>query len=261
LNTAPLIWSYINGSRRRAVELMTDAAPARCADLLAHGRVEAALVPVIEYHRIPEIAIVPDVCVGSRGRVRSVVVATRGMDLEDARTIALDTSSRTSVALVQILFREFFGREPELRRQAPDLDAMLAVADAALVIGDPAMTFPRARSLRIYDLATLWREHTGLGFVFAMWMARVDVPAETIGAVDFAGARAEGLDHLDEITAQYAAALNLPRAELYEYLTDNICFETNEEMRAGLDLFYQLAFKHRIISELRPLRMVTSGGA
>ena len=105
LNTAPLIWSFSRGPRRGAVELITDTAPARCADMLARGQVDAALVPVIEYQRLPETVVVPGICVGARREVRSVVLATRRSRLEDVESVALDTSSRTSAALVEVIFR------------------------------------------------------------------------------------------------------------------------------------------------------------
>src|SRR5437588_6202405 len=143
LNTAPLIWSFIHGSQRDAVELFTDTAPARCAEMLERGEVDAALVPVIEYQRIRDIAIIPDVCVGSRSAVRSVVLACRLNNLKKVKRVALDDSSRTSVALVKIIFREFLGLEPEWISAAPDLKSMLKQADAALIIGDPAMKIPR----------------------------------------------------------------------------------------------------------------------
>ena len=173
LNSVPLIWSFTNGTRQHEVELITDTAPARCAELLANREVEAALVPVIEYQRIADLAIVPGVCVGSRSSVRSVVLVMReGLDdLRKVRTVALDISSRTSAALIQIIFREFVGVEPEWTERAPDVTAMLKTADAALVIGDPGMTFWRSQIV-VYDLAELWRRYTDLGFVFAMWMAR-----------------------------------------------------------------------------------------
>jgi chorismate dehydratase len=253
LNSAPLIWSYTRGSHRRAVQLLTDTAPARCADMLARGEVEAALVPVIEYQRLTEVAIVPNVCVGARRAVRSVVLATRCDDLRDVRRVALDDSSRTSAALVRIIFREFYGCDIETVSRQPDVRAMLAEADAALVIGDPAMTFER-EDLIVHDLASLWREHTGLGFVFAMWMAH-ESAADTVRAADFAGARDEGLAHLEDIVADYERQLDLPRAELRDYLTRNVCFELNEEMRAGLELYFALAHKHGLVASVRPLRL------
>ena len=254
LNSAPLLWSFAHGSRRETVDLLTDAAPARCAHLLERGMADAALVPVIEYQRMPEMVVVPGVCVGARGAVRSVVLATRREAvLEEVRTVALDTSSRTSAALVRIIFREFLAREPQFTPSEPDLPEMLARHDAALVIGDPAMTFAR-EGLRVYDLAELWREHTGLGFVFAMWM--MDVSArERVRRIDFAGARDEGLAHVEEIVTQYERELDLPRAELLSYLRDNICFTLDEGMHAGLELFFQLALRHGIINSLRPLQI------
>jgi chorismate dehydratase len=256
LNTAPLIWSFMYGSRRREAELVTDAAPARCADMLARSIVEAALVPVIEYQRIPELVVVPGVCVGSRRRVRSVVLVLRaGLDdLREVQTVALDISSRTSAALVRIIFREFMGFEPQWTESAPDVATMLASADAALIIGDPGMSFSRERVV-VYDLAELWREHTGLGFVFAMWMTR-ERELEKIRSLDFAGARDEGLEHVSEIASLYSETVGLPDNEIKTYLLENISFALDEEMRAGLDLFYRLAHKHAVIREVRPLRML-----
>jgi chorismate dehydratase len=252
LNTAPLIWSFARGPRVGAIELITDTAPARCADMLARGLVDAALVPVIEYQRMPETIVVPGVCVGARREVHSVVLATRRERLEDVRSIALDTSSRTSAALVEIIFREFLGCEPRLEQSAPKLEEMLAAHDAALIIGDPAMTFSR-EGLRVYDMAALWREHTGLGFVFAMWMAR-EGAGERVAKIDFAAARDEGLAHAEEIAAECEREIGRPRAELVKYLRENICFELDEEMRAGLELFFRLAHKHGVTRELRPLK-------
>jgi chorismate dehydratase len=200
------------------------------------------------------VAVVPGVCVGARRAVRSVVLATECVDLRDVRTLALDESSRTSAALVQIIFREFVGRDVETAPASPDVKAMLARHDAALVIGDPAMTFARG-NLRVYDLALLWREFTGLGFVFAMWMTHASASAAA-RRVDFAGARDEGLARLDEIVAEYESELRLPRAELRAYLTENICFDLNEEMRAGLELFFKLAHKHKLTESVRPLKML-----
>ncbi len=197
LNTAPLIWSFARGRRRGEVELLTDTAPARCADMLARGQVEAALVPIVEYQRRPETAIVPGVCVGAREEVHSVVLVTRGARLEEVESIALSVESRTSAALIEVICREFLGRAPRLEQAEPDLGRMLARHDAALVIGDPAMTFER-EGLRVYDMAALWREHTGLGFVFAMWMAH-ESGAGRVRAIDCAGARDEVLESVEEI--------------------------------------------------------------
>ena len=169
LNSAPLIWSFQNGTLRDDVQLITDAAPAVCADLLSGGQVDAALMPVIEYQRINNIQIVPGVCVGSHSQVRSVVLVSKFDDLKKVRKVALDVSSRTSQALVRIIFREFLGFEPEWELHRPDVNAMLENNDAALIIGDPGMQI-LDRDLHVFDLAGLWKGFTGTGFVFAMWM-------------------------------------------------------------------------------------------
>lgn len=239
---------------RDAVELITDTAPARCAEMLARGQTDAALVPAIEYQRLPDLRVARGVCVGARRAVRSVVLVTRaGRDLRDARRVALDVSSRTSVALTQIIFREFLHREPEWISFAPDLNRMLERADAALLIGDPAMRIPRTNDLRVYDLAELWREQTGLGLVFALWMERAGASEQRARAIRWSEARDEGLLNVDEITAKYERELKLSRAELRTYLLENICYELDDEMLAGLNLFYHLAHKHQIIKTIKPL--------
>ena len=220
--------------------------------MLARGEADVALVPIIEYQRQPDLVVVPGVCVGARRAVRSVVLVTRTDDLREVQSVALDESSRTSAALVRVLFREFLGGDVETTTARPDVARMLGGRDAALVIGDPAMTFAR-EGLVVHDLATLWRERTGLGFVFAMWMAR-ERDAGQAGAVDFAAARDEGLASLEEIVAEYSGELGLTRAELREYLTENISFHLDEEMRAGLELFFRLAHKHGVTDAARPMR-------
>jgi len=251
LNTAPLIWSFIKGSKQHAVELFTDKAPARCAEMLSAGEVDAALVPVIEYQRITDIAIVPDVCVGSRSAVRSVVIASKHGDLKTVRRVALDNSSRTSAALVKIIFREFLGFEPEWETASAELDLMLDNNDAALIIGDPAMTIPRDK-FRVFDLATLWHDYTGLGFVFAMWMVGTN-RAEKVRSIDFKAARDEGLAHLDEIAAGYEEKPTLSPDEIKDYLTRNIAFQMDEDMMKGMELYFDLARKHGLIEDARPL--------
>ena len=256
LNTAPLIWSFQRGTRRNDVRLVTDAAPARCADLLVRGQVEAALVPIIEYQRIPEVRVVSDVCVGSHSAVRSVVLVSRYDDLKNVRRVALDASSRTSQALVKIIFREFLEREPEWESCSPDLQTMMESNDAALLIGDPAMKIP-AEDLHVFDLASLWRRFTDTGFVFAMWMARAGA-VEALGEVDFAGARDEGLEQIETIVSHYESNIPFPREEIRKYLTDNITFHVDESLEKGMRLYFELARKHGLIEINKPLHFITS---
>jgi chorismate dehydratase len=251
LNSAPLIWSFLHGSRKETVNL-TDPVPARCAKLLEDGAVEAALIPVIEYQRIPDVSLIPDVCVGSKGNVRSVVLVTRMEDLREVRSVALDESSRTSAALMKIIFLEFLGVEPKWVTSAPNIDLMLKVSDAALIIGDPAMTFARD-GLRILDMAGLWREYTGLGFVFAVW-AVSNKNLSRVADIDFGAARDEGLEQIEEILSHYEREIPLPREELKEYITDDITFHIDQPMQQGMKLYFDLAYKHRLIEQVKPLR-------
>jgi chorismate dehydratase len=246
LNSAPLIWSFLHGSKRGTVDFI-DAVPARCAQLLSQNEVDAALVPVIEYQRIPGGALVPDVCVGSQNQVLSVVLVAKNTELQKIRTVALDESSRTSATLVKIIFREFLAGEPEWTTQSPNLDGMLDRNDAALIIGDPGMTFPRT-GLRVWDMASLWRNYTGLGFVFAMWM----VGKEDVD-VDFKGARDEGVTRIEEIVDAYRERIPM---DLYKYLTENIVYRIDEPMQRGLQLYFELAHKHGLIERVKPLRYI-----
>jgi chorismate dehydratase len=253
-NTAPLIWSFLYGSQHGRVELVLDNAPARSAELLSEGRVDAALTPVIAYQTLDDIRLVRDVCVGARVSVRSVCLVTRDRPLESVRSVALDASSRTSVVLTKIIFREFLGFQPEWREAKPDVGAMLAASDCALLIGDPALrvTAPSADAAdppyQIFDLAKLWHDFTGLGFVFAMWMTRGNA-----APVDFAAVRDEGLEHIDEIAANYVGDINLSHDELKKYLMSNISYKIEEPMQAGLELYFELAFKNGLIERNKPL--------
>jgi chorismate dehydratase len=249
LNSAPLIWSFVHGSRKGTVNL-TDSIPARCADLLEDGAVEAALIPVIEYQRIPEVTLIRDVCVGSKGNVRSVVLVTRFQDLREVRSVALDESSRTSAALMKIIFLEFLGEEPKWVTSAPNVDLMLKDNDAALIIGDPAMTFVRD-GLRILDMAGLWRQYTGLGFVFAVWAVR-NKDVGSVAAIDFAAARDEGLEQIEDILSHYEQVIPLSGEELRDYLTDDITFHIDQPMLEGMQLYFDLAYKHHLVDEVKP---------
>jgi chorismate dehydratase len=253
LNSAPLIWSFLNGSKRGQVDFV-EAVPARCAELLSRDEVEGALVPVIEYQRIAGGALVPDVCVGSQKEVLSVVLVSKDAELEQIRSVALDESSRTSATLVKVIFREFLDHEPSWTVRTPNLAEMLERNDAALIIGDPGMAFPRA-GLKVWDMANVWRSYTGLGFVFAMWMI-ADRGIERARAVDFAGARDEGVAHIENIVVSYREKIPMPVEELRKYLTENIVFRVDDSMERGLRLYFELAAKHQLIDSVKPLRFV-----
>jgi chorismate dehydratase len=270
-NTAPLIWSFLYGANRGRYELILDNAPARSAELLRENRIDAALVPVIEYQRIDDVLLVPKVCVGARKRVRSVCLVTKGTELKDVKTVALDVSSKTSVALTKIIFREFLGIEPVYTPAKPNLSEMLSESDCALLIGDPALMIADSgfgisdltdhrplttdHRFRKFDLAETWRAFTGCGFVFAMWMANKN-KAETARAIDFAAARDEGLAHLDEIISNYESEITLARADFKKYLAENISYTIDDSMQKGLALYYDLAHKHGLIEKRKALHFI-----
>ncbi len=269
-NTAPLVWSFLYGANRGKYELIMDNAPARSAELLANNRVDAALVPVIAYQLLEDAKLIPNVCIGAKEKVKSVCLLTKGEDLREVKTVSLDVSSKTSVALTKIIFREFLGFEPVWKDAEPNLEEMLKDSDCALLIGDPALVIPDSRfqipdsrfqipnskfqikdQFRKFDLAEIWKQFTGFGFVFAMWMTR----RETC-EIDFAHARDEGLRHLDEIISNYESEIPLNREEFYSYLTENISFTIDDSMQKGLELYFNLAHKNRLIENLKPLQFV-----
>lgn len=264
LNSAPLVYSFAQGRFSERYRFIGDAAPSRCAAMLASGECEIALIPVIEYQRIPGLRLIPGVAVASRQRVRSVLIASR-CPLREVRTLALDTSSRTSQTLVKILFRHAHGFLPEFIEQTPDpaggYENMLATTDAALVIGDPAMRVEASAAqwgVTIYDLAAEWRKMTGLPFVFAVWAIRADAVDDESSIVrDFLLARQEGIGRLAELAASYSRDLNLPAADLLDYLRNNVNYDLDEENLTGMRQYFALAYRYRLISENRPLSFLT----
>lgn len=254
-NTAPLIWSFLYGSQRGKYELILDNAPARSAELLSGNRVDAALVPVIEYQRIDDVLLVPNVCVGAGERVRSVCLVTKGEDLPAVKTLSLDVSSKTSVTLTKIIFREFLNCEPVWKSAKPDLKNMLAESDCALLIGDPALMVDETK-YRKFDLAETWKSFTDFGFVFAMWMANKE-KAKIARNIDFAAVRDEGLAHTEEIISNYEKEISLTREDFRNYLSENISYSIHESMHNGLQLYFQLAHKHGLTENVKPLQFLS----
>lgn len=249
-NTAPLIWSFLYGSRRGNVELILDTAPARSVDFIREDRVDVGLAPLFAYQLLDGVKLVPDVCVGAKERVRSVCLMTDGRELESVKSVALDTSSRTSAALTKIIFNEFLAADPIWTDSRPDIEKMLAAADCALLIGDPALSLDETK-YRKFDLVELWKSFTGLGFIFAMWMTK-----RNECNVDLAAARDEGLENADKIVANYRGLVSLSDDEMHDYLTKNISYSIDESMQKGLELYFSLAQKHGLIATNKDLQFV-----
>jgi chorismate dehydratase len=264
LNSAPLVHSFATSAFGARYTFLGDAAPSRCAAMLAAKQADIALIPAIEYQRIPDLLVIPDVAVAAKRQVRSVLLAAR-KPLAEIKTLALDTSSRTSQALVQIILAERYGVTPQLLEHTPRLgtDFTLGEADAALVIGDPALCLnsqAEALGLTIYDLAEEWQTLTGLPFVFAVWAVRTEAltiePSQLVR--DFLEAKAEGLRHVPDIAAQFAAELPLPLSDLLDYLHVNVNYDLDETNRTGLQRYYELAAVHGFIERAQPLRFISA---
>jgi len=252
LNARPLVWGLDDIAH---FDVRFDI-PSRCAELL-HGReIDVGLIPSIEYLRGDRYRIVPDLAIASHGPVASVLLFTR-KPLADVRSIAMDTSSRTSVALARVLCARRFRVTPIFEPQGPDLESMLTRADAALLIGDNALFArtelrqgptgenddpSRARGIETIDLGQEWGGMTGLPFVWAFWAGRAD--ALVSGDVDaLMRARDEGVSRSEEIARLYCPD-SVDRQRLAaRYLRDNIKYVMGPQEYAALELFYRYAFE------------------
>jgi chorismate dehydratase len=239
VNAWPLTWGFLRGAVEGS-ERISDV-PSACADRLARGEVDAGLVPSIEAARIPGVRIVRGVGIASKERVRSVVLASR-RPLGEAKTVALDLSSRSSAAMVRVLFKDLLGTSPEFHPAAPDLGEMLAHHDAALLLGDPALTSDLT-GFHVLDLAAGWRELTGLPFVFAVWAVRPSIAPEP-----FLWSREYAKTHLAEIVEAASHRTGLDPVSLREYLEGNLHHDLEMEDEKGLAEFYRRAHAHGILA-------------
>jgi len=252
-NAAPLIWGLTDASQAGRFDLVAEP-PARIPDLLRSGRVDVGLIPVIELQRIEDAQVLPSLCVASRERARSVLLASR-RPLEEVRRIAVDRSSRTSAALLRVILAHRRLGGVSFSEQAPSLPDMLRDHDAALLIGDAAL-LSNTTGLHVYDLAEEWLRMTRLPFVFAVWAVR---PGALLpgGARPFLEACREGLSHLDDIARREASRLGLPKETLADYFRVNLHYHLGPEERRGLDLFFRRAHDLDLIEAPRPLRFLS----
>ena len=251
LNTAPLMWSFEHGPRTAELSKRFDVEytiPSRCAQMLAEGSADIGIIPVAAYTSIAGLQILPDVAIASKQAVRSILLVSR-KPLDQIRSVALDTSSRSSAALIQVLFAKHWQQEAEFVPATPILDEMLNRHDAALIIGDPALQVDRSRYLT-WDLGEEWRSLTGKPFVFAFWAVRAVAAAQedlpTIGDY-FRNSRDEGLKHIEEISEEWAPRLSLSRLEIVRYLSENIHYQLDEESLSGMKLFFRYAAELNVL--------------
>jgi chorismate dehydratase len=243
LNTAPLMWDFEHGDAGGGFEF-SYTIPSACAEALREGTVDIGIIPAAAYATIPDLVIIPDVAIASRRPVRSILLVSK-KPIAKVRTVALDSSSMTSIALAKILFAKWLGGVREYAAMAPNLQTMLAECDAALLIGDPALQVDRSRYVTL-DLAQEWIARTGKSFVFAFWAIRRDAlagrDAAAIRAV-FQKSRDHGLNpkNLEAIAQEWAPRLNLPLSGVRSYLADSIHYYLDPPCLEGLQLFYRYA--------------------
>jgi chorismate dehydratase len=270
LNSVPLAWGLLQGPQAELFEPILHT-PAECADQLQQGKVDVGLIPSIEFQRISGTKIISGPVVACRHRVRSVLLIST-VPLWKAKTVAVDTSSRTSAVLARIVFDQFFHTRPDFHPSPPDLAAMLANADAAVLIGDAALKFmalneqPDAEKqkvflkygpepLEVFDLAERWKFLTGLPFVFAFWAARPGLKDGAIGEV-LRESREFGVQNIPSIAKRYSEELSLKEEFLQEYLTRNVHYYLDQACVDGLQLFYEMAATVGAIRTARPLEFL-----
>ena len=248
LNTAPLMWDFEHVPSQPNFEI-SYTVPSQCAAELASGTADIGIIPSAAYASIPGLVILPDVAIAAKRAVRSILLVSH-KPIDQIRSIALDSSSLTSVALLKILFKKFWQTEPLFDSTPPSLEPMLSQHDAALLIGDPALQVHRSKYLT-WDLAEEWIHLTGKPFVFAFWAmtqaAAQKAPASL--AATFQQSRDHGLQpqNLTIIAETWSQKLGMTREAVIEYLTDNIHYYLDDPCLEGLQLFYRYAHECKLI--------------
>jgi chorismate dehydratase len=274
VNPAPLMWDFEHepGKSELAQRYsIISSTPAECARRLEAGTADIGLVPVAAYASAQEQSIIPGCAIASLGHIRSILlVVRRKQGVSGVKSVALDTASLTSATYTRILFNKRWQVFPEFRPHTADLDAMLASADAALLIGDPALLALEDREHReartgeqldYIDLGHEWRDWTGLPWISAFWTVRdAALAPDTFTAAqivtDFQRSRDNGLGHVAELVAEWSTRIPVPRETLRTYLTGNIHYVLDADCLAGLDLFYRYAVECGALSSLPSLKFL-----
>ena len=261
LNTAPLMWDFERRDAGKGFEI-SYTIPSECAAALAAGAADIGIIPAVTYAQIPGLVILPNIAIAAKDHVRSILLISK-KPIEDIRTVATDTSSRTSVALTQVLFAKFFGGHREFTPHPPDLKEMLKEHDAALLIGDSALQISMHDSpYHLYDLAHDWRRLTGKPFVFAFWAVRLDALHRQPTAMNlrelFQRSRDHGLlpESISVLAEEWGPKLGITEGEVTTYLTQNIDYYLDRENHAGLQLFLTYAHEIGLIPAVPELRFL-----
>ena len=256
LNTAPLMWDFEHGDSGTDFDI-SYTLPSQCAVSLREGFADIGIIPAAAYTSVPDLVILPDVAIASRRAVRSILLVSK-VPLEKIRSIALDTSSMTSVALTKVLFEKWWGGGRTFTAMAPDIEQMLKTHDAGLVIGDPALRINRSHYIT-YDLAEEWICLTGKPFVFAFWAVRKEALKHAPRDLDLATVFQESRDHgllgesVDHAAREWAPRLGLSQESAKSYLTENIHYSLDPACLHGMQLFLKYAEECGALSTAPPL--------
>jgi chorismate dehydratase len=238
------MWDFEHGSEGKHFEIRYTV-PSQCATELAKGTADIGIIPAAAYATIPNLVILPGVAIASKQAVGSILLVSHKR-LDQIESVALDSSSLTSVALTRLLFEKCWGGEREFISATPRLDSMLADYDAALLIGDPALKIDRGR-YHTWDLAEEWIRFTGKPFVFAFWAVRQEaLKSSSLDLVSiFQQSRNRGLEpmSLDLIARIWAPRLEITENAIHKYLTTNIYYYMDAPCLEGLQLFYLYALE------------------
>jgi predicted solute-binding protein len=238
LNTVPLVWGIEHGAQSGIFE-MTYALPSECADQLASGEADIGIVPVIEMAR-QKLDYFRSTGIACRGAVRSILLVSK-VPIREIKTLATDTGSRTSVMLSRVILAEKYGVRPTLISRRAELAPMLGEADAALLIGDPALHLdPATLPFETLDLGLEWTQMTGLPMVFAVWSGKREMMQPAYEQAFLDSCRG-GLAHMDEIVRQQSLIRGVTEQLAREYLTRHIVYELNDRDHEGLNLYLKQA--------------------
>jgi chorismate dehydratase len=271
LNPAPLMWDFEHSPL--AAELAQHytlhyTQPSLCADELLNARADLGLIPIASL--TPDLAIVPGCTIASLNEVRSIQLIVRSPHtLSTVRTIAADTASRSSLAYAEVLFRKFLNTRPTLVPAAADPVAMLQSADAAILIGDPALLAIESREqiegtigpCRWFDLAHEWRTRTNLPWVAAVWAVRPEAlgpPGLTPAQLteDLEASRNHGLLNIEKLVEQWTPRIAIPPATIRHYLSYNIHYVLNTDCVRAIEVFRQFAAEVDVLPPLPNLRFL-----
>ena len=238
------MWDFDWGLLRQRYEVAYTL-PSACAEMLRAGTADIGIIPAAAYAMIPDLRIIPDVAIATRGPVASIFLVSK-VPIEEIKTIAADSSSRSSVALLKVLFAKKWETNPQFIPVEPRFKQMMQVADAALIIGDPALLLKRNENLdglHVFDLGEEWVTWTGKPFVFAFWAVRRAADPDTSIARDLQHSRDQGLerDHLAKLATEWRTRLGMAEDEIKQYLTRNIEYKLEPDCIDGLRLFYRYA--------------------